>query len=330
MNMRGGGLRDECWVISDGTAGMESQGVGLAARLPFATRVFRIKLHWPWNLSAPYVTGSAIARAQSGAEEMVAPWPRVVIGCGRQSIPFVRTIKRESGGATFTVQCQHPRIPPSAFDLVIPPMHDELAGLNVFPIIGSPNKITAELLARARTQFAAKLSGLKAPRVAVLLGGHSKTHGSLTVSEAARLGAQLAALATTHGLMIVTSRRTDPQVAGAVFAPLKDSDAFIWRGDGENPYLGVLAWADAFIVTSDSVNMVCEAAATGRPVHLVMAPGGRERARRFLESVAARGITRPFRGKIEQWNYDPLDETGRAAAHIRALLDVSASAPDIR
>ena len=39
-------------------------------------------------------------------------------------------------------------------------------------------------------------------------------------------------------------------------------------GDPDNPYFGILALADAFIVSSDSVAMLSEAAATGRDVHI--------------------------------------------------------------
>jgi hypothetical protein len=92
----------------------------------------------------------------------------------------------------------------------------------------------------------------------------------------------------------------------------------------------MLAWADAFIVTADSVNMICEAAATGRPVHVFPLSGGRRKARAFQEALSRRGIIRPFFGRIEQWSYEPLDETGRAVEYIKALLDLPGSAPDIR
>jgi hypothetical protein len=83
----------------------------------------------------------------------------------------------------------------------------------------------------------------------------------------------------------------------------------------------MLAWADAFLVTGDSVNMICEAAGTGKPVHVLPLPGGRERSRIFHELLRERGITRPFSGTIESWTYPPLDETARAAAYLKQLLD---------
>ena len=55
----------------------------------------------------------------------------------------------------------------------------------------------------------------------------------------------------------------------------------MWDGRGENPYLALLALADAIVVTADSYNMVGEAAATGAPI-LVFEPSGRPSQARGL------------------------------------------------
>ena len=45
--------------------------------------------------------------------------------------------------------------------------------------------------------------------------------------------------------------------------------AYRWgRSEGENPYRGLLALADAFVVTGESMSMLAEAAATGRPLFI--------------------------------------------------------------
>jgi len=319
----------ETWVVTEGAAGMENQCLGLAERLPFRVRVFRSQLKKPWRWLAPRSLGSALAHATKPSNKLAPPWPRLLIACGRQSIPLSRAIKRASGGRTFTVQCQDPRIKPKHFDLVIPTEHDGLTGPNVFSIIGSPNRITPPRLAKARAQFAHLFEPLPAPRAAVLVGGASRTHGTLDRTAADRLGALLAEIAPDYRLMVSTSRRTSPAAAAALQQHLTGTDSYVWDGSGENPYLGMLAWADAFVVTADSVNMICEVAATGRPVHVFPLPGGRRKAGRFQQALTERGIIRPFFGRIEQWSYVPLDETGRAVEHIKVLLDLPGSAPDI-
>jgi mitochondrial fission protein ELM1 len=313
-------LAEETWVVTEGAAGMENQCLGLAERLPLPVRTLRIKLRKPWRWLAPYSLRSPLASLDEGNDTIAPPWPRLLIACGRQSIPISRAVKQASGGRTITVQCQDPRIGPRHFDLLIPTEHDGITGANVFPIVGSPNRITPERLADARAQFAFMFERLRAPRVAVLVGGASRTHGTLDTRSAERLGAMLAPLAASHGLMVSTSRRTPPQSTVALRRHLADTGALLWDGSGTNPYLGMLAWADAFVVTADSVNMICEAATTGKPVHIFSLSGGRRRAQLFQQSFAARGITRTFEGRIEQWDYPPLDETGRASERIAALL----------
>lgn len=323
------GLRDETWVVTEGAAGMENQCLGLAERLPFPVRVFRVRQRKPWRWLAPRTLGSPFAHVTGDSDALAPPWPRLLVGCGRQSIPFSRGVKKASCGQTFTVQCQSPRISSHYFDLVIPAEHDEISGPNVFPIIGSPNKVTSARLAKARTQFANLFENLCAPRVAVLIGGASRTHGSLDEPAAERFGATLMQIARAHGLMVSTSRRTSTEAAATLRRHLADTDAYVWDGNGGNPYLGMLAWADAFVVTADSVNMICEAAGTGKPVHVFSLPGGRRKAWLFQKSLEKRGIIRPFEGQIAQWTYTPLDETGRAVERIKALLDLPPPASDI-
>src|SRR2546423_4844257 len=201
---------NEAWVVTEGAAGMENQCLGIAERLPFPVRVLRVELKKPWRWLAPHAFGSPFHRTTRASDMLAPPWPRLLIGCGRQSIPFSIAVKQASGGRTITVQCQDPRVAASLFDLVIPAEHDEISGPNVFPIVGSTNRITSARLNDARQRWARLLKPLRSPRVAVLVGGASRTHGSLDSAAAKRLGGMLQAIARDHGLMVSTSRRTSP------------------------------------------------------------------------------------------------------------------------
>jgi len=322
-------LGETCWIVTEGTAGMENQCLGLAERLGLPIRTFRLAVRAPWRWIAPLSLGSPFAHLAPGGEKPTPPWPRLLIGCGRQSIPFSRAVKRASGGRTITVQCQHPRVDVKSFDLVVPPEHDQLTGPNVFPILGSPNRITQERLAAARAECVGSFAGLRAPRLAVLIGGANRSY-RFGEDEARALGESLRALGKDHGLMVTASRRTGAREQGILRDALVGADAILWEGSG---IVGLLAWADAILVTADSVNMACEAGATGKPVHIYPLPAhdflGGGKFPRFHESLMRRGVSRAFNGTIEQWSYVPLDETGRAAQRIRALLDEGIPAPDM-
>jgi mitochondrial fission protein ELM1 len=118
-------------------------------------------------------------------------------------------------------------------------------------------------------------------------------------------------------LAITPSRRTATERLALLRRRLEGLPAFIWDGSGDNPYFAMLGVADAIIVTADSVSMVSEAAATGKPVYIVELEGGSRKFARFHQAMRDAGITRPFAGTIETWRYTPPDDTARAAEEIR-------------
>jgi hypothetical protein len=69
--------------------------------------------------------------------------------------------------------------------------------------------------------------------------------------------------------------------------------------------------------------MVSEAAATGKPVHVVHLEGGSKKFERFHKALAARDITRPFLGTLEQWNYEPLDDMAVVVSEIQRRMAAS-------
>lgn len=298
---------------------MENQGIGIAEALDLPYAVKRVRFRFPWSLLAPRIPGNVPAKLAAGSSAITPPWPRILIGTGRQSIPVSIAVKNLSGGKTFTVQTQAPRYHLDAFDLVVPPLHDGIEGPNVFSVIGAPHRIDDRALDKARETFAPLFASKPVPRVAVLIGGNSKAH-RLSETRAAIIARQLAALAGDGAsLMVTLSRRTPAAAAQIIRAALAETTAFVWDGTGINPYAGLLAHADAILVTEDSIAMMTEGAATGAPVHLIALDGGRPKFDSFRNELIRRGIARPFSGTLEHWNYAPLRETARIAAKIREL-----------
>ena len=308
------------WAISDGRAGLASQTRGLAEAVGLAVVTKTVHPRFPWTILPVTAWPAPFQALASGSSAFAPPWPKLAIGCGWRSIPYVLAVKRLSGGRTFTVQLQDPRIDPKNFDLVIPPEHDGLTGANVEAIVGSPNAVTRAKLDAAANQWRAKFAALKQPRIAVLIGGKSKSH-SFGDNDAHRLGAQLKDLAGRGlALMVTTSRRTGETQTRIIKEALAGTQAFVWDGTGDNPYFGLLALADVILVTSDSTNMAIEAAGTGKPVYIVGLPGGDSKFARLHADLERRGIARKFTGEIEQWTYTPLNETARIAALIRKRI----------
>jgi len=315
-----------CWTLSDGNAGNENPCIGLAEAIGLEPSVKRIQPRPPWSWLPPALRFNAL---NAGGDDLRAPWPDLLIACGRASVAPAMAIRRAAAGRCFTVQLLDPRVPTQRFDLVAAPRHDNLRGDNVIATLGALNRITPARLAAAADQFAATVERLPHPRVAVLIGGSSKHH-RLTATVAADLGTRLNAL--NAGLMVTASRRTGEASTRALRAKLEDATTVFWDASdknphgetsrGENPYFGYLALADAIVVTSDSVAMASEAIATGKPVHVFDLPGGTPKLDRFHHDLRQAGCTRPFRGVIEDWTYEAPDETARVADEIRARMAI--------
>lgn len=313
-------LKDATWIVTDGRAGMVNQCLGLAEAvgLPVESKVVAPRL--PWTLLPVTLWPFPLLSLARGSSSFEPPWPRLVIGCGWRSIPFLIEIKRRSGNRTMTVQLQDPRVPTDVFDLVVPPEHDGLQGENVVPIIGSPNRINPASLEAAARRWTTLVQAYPSPRVAVLVGGRSKSH-RFDKADAAALGDQLRQLLHQgYALMVTTSRRTGDEQTQILREALNAKHAFLWDGTGDNPLLGMLAHADAILVTSDSTNMMVEAAGTGKPVHILTLPCTNPKFDRLVERLVGIGVARIFTGRIENWPCTPLNETARIAELIRGKL----------
>ena len=310
------------WVVTDGRAGIEAQALGLAEaiarRTPVSLTAKRVQLRSPWRWLPPALAPAPRQATTIGSDAIDPPWPDLFIGCGRASIPFALGVREWSNGRTLVVQLQDPRVNPREFDLVVPPLHDELEGQNVIPIVGACNRMTPERLQKAVRDYApVDLMELPSPRFAVLIGGKSKRQ-DIGAARAREISHSLVAVQRKTGgsLLVTLSRRTGSAARTQFRTWLAPHCAVFYEDEGANPYPAILGAADHIFVTADSVNMATEAAATAKPVHILAVDGGAGKLARFHQSLARRGCARPFNGKLETWSYPPLLETDRVAAAV--------------
>ena len=313
-------------MVSDGKPGMENQCLGLAEALHLNPVVKRIRTRLPWRWMPPQLWARPLAAIGPAGDPLTPPWPDLVIATGRQSVAPSAAIRGASKGRSFVVQVQNPTVDPARFDLVVVPRHDRLHGPNVLHTRGALHRVTATQLTAAAQRFAPTLEHLPRPLVAVLIGGSNGRY-RLDPPDAARIGAQLAEMTRAHGagLAVTPSRRTGNANQAALREALAGVPHIFWDGSGENPYFGYLALADLIVVTADSVSMTSEACSTGKPVYVVELAGGSGKFRRFHQSLRDDGITRPFTGALDRWQYTPPDDTAMVAAEVRTRMGLEAA-----
>lgn len=249
------------------------------------------------------------------------PWPDVIIASGRSTVAPTQAIRRLTKGATKVVQLQNPTIPPENFDLVIAPAHDCIQGPNVLVTQGALHLVNRTKLQHAAEHFKHQVQHLKAPFLTILLGGNSRRY-RLDPEVSRKMAAQLRDVAQKQSvsLLVIPSRRTGAENIAVFQQELQNCPAVVWNEAGENPYMGFLALADYIMVTSDSVSMTSEACYTGKPVYTYHLPGGAAISDRFHSLFVYKGYTRPFKGRLEAWEYPPLDEFSKVVEAVKQRL----------
>jgi len=308
------------WILTDGKAGDEGQCLGVTDALGLAPEIRRVAPRAPSSWLMPWGPIDPREAPARAASPIAPPFPDLLVASGRRAVPYVRAVKRASGGRTFTVFLKDPRTGAGTADLIWVPDYDAIHGPNVIRTLTPPHRVSRERLAAARADPDPRLAGLRRPRVGVLAGGHSR-HLRYTDADVARFLSRLTDLARADAsLMITASRRTPPGLRDALVRLAAAHGGFFWDGTGANPYVALLALADAVVVTADSANMVGEAAATGAPVLLFELPQAYAKHRAFFEALRRRAVLRPFTGRLEAYTYEPLDSTPAVAQAVAAHL----------
>ncbi len=303
----------ESTILSEPYAGLQAQALGLAEAAGLEPGIVELRPRRPWSW-----VGAASWPAPLRAVGLDEPPPGILFTAGGTAGAVGAACHRRG---SVVVQVQNPRISLRHFDLVVANRHDGLSGPNVIVTRTALHRATPARLAEARAIWEPRLAHLPRPLVAVLVGG-SNGRFRLGAAEGAALAGQLSGMMNRDrpGVALTSSRRTPPAVLQQLRQTLEPRGAWVWDMAGENPYFGLLALADAIIVTVDSISMVSEAVATQAPVLLADLPGRSARIGRFRRALLAEGRVRPFSGRLETWPVVPVDDTPQAGWEVSRRL----------
>ena len=306
------------WLLIGTRRGDNNQvlALGEALGVPFETRTIFYK--WTARLRLklfPIGVGHLTAASRRWLQP---PWPDVVIGIGRRTVPVARWIQQQSGGRTNLIRLGHPRADNELFDLVITTRQYPVPpGENVVKLPLAMNRFRTPPVATADEK--AWLEARARPHLLLSLGG-SAPMWRLDLA-ALRLAVKklvMRAQAKKGTLIVVGSPRTPKEAWAIVRDMTAGTGNAVWVERGEVRYPVLLNDADEQFVTADSVSMISEAVVTGKPVGLIpVEPDARGRRhlvrdpalsevrdpRRFWADVTKRGLVgtvdAPAKGKVE-------------------------------
>ncbi|WP_051152161.1 mitochondrial fission ELM1 family protein [Fodinicurvata sediminis] len=344
------------WLLLGDKLGDNAQVEALAGALGWPVVRRHLSFREPYIHGKPEFRPDLYHIDPESSDRLQPPWPDLILTIGRRPSMAALWVKQQSGGRTKVALIGRPKKQFDAFDLVI--------GTPQYHLPRRPNVINLDLplmrvdpnrLAEQRAQWQDALEPLPRPLIAVLVGGPTKPF-ALDAAAIARLVARVEALQQDEGgtLYFTTSRRTPPEVADALLAALPPGARFFrWEPDAagnpttsDNPYLGLLAHADRFVVTGDSISMMVEVASLGRPLAIFPLPLRRQHLSRLrhglrrLFQAAPRDLPKlhaslyrqelavPLGRPFRQPARIPQNERDRVVRHLEALMETPGNSPE--
>jgi len=284
------------WLLIGDKLGDNQQVELIAERLlqqfDWRAEVHRLKFKEAYRLGKPRFRSGDEHVDWSASDAVAPPWPDIVLTVGRRPSMVALWVKQQSHGKTRIVIVGRPRRWLKRFSLIIAAAHHHVPPLPNVLRLGLPLiRVDGAVLEAARAEWAPRFADVPRPLVALFVGGPTKPHvfDRAVAQDLIRRAAQTVADGGT--LWVTTSPRTSPEVVDALANALPaNGRLFRWRtGSADNPYLGLLACADRYIVTGDSVSMQVEVARLGRPLAIYPLPvkyGFMERLRRAAARAA--------------------------------------------
>ena len=317
------------WVLLGQRTGDNNQLLRLAAEIGLPFRPIELRYN-SLHLLPPKLLGASLASLRAESRKAIAPpWPDLVLGIGYRSTPVALAIRDLSGDSAKLVRLGNPRLDPRRFDLVITTPQYRVAGApNVLRL---PVGISTAPKVEPTPEEKDWLAKLPRPHRLLLLGGDT----FMWKLGAGEILPAIARLEQKPGSIIaVASGRSSHAMLNAVDCQLAGSEHGFVRGRFPR-YPVLIGDADEVHVTADSVAMISDAIATGKPVGLIHPRKsgwgtlfyGLEKLgvgvpvrdiRRFWNSIEREGLAgsveMPLAGKLD---FDPVSE---AVTAVRKLL----------
>jgi len=253
-------------------AGENSQLLALAEALGWPFEIKRLAYRCYDFLPGLLRQASLLGVRRQASSPLRAPWPDLVISAGMRNEPVCRWIKQQSGDISKLVHIGRTWADTAQFDLIITtPQYRLPQRDNILHNATTLHRVKPQRLQAAVAEWTARLAQLPRPYITVIIGGNS---GPCTIGRraAVQLARQASAMARAcGGSLLVTSSARTPDTAIDCFEATVDCPMHLYRwqaDDADNPYYAYLALAEKIIVSGDSIAMLSEACATGKPVSI--------------------------------------------------------------
>ena len=307
-------------LLTEGMHGMISQVEGMAKALDVEYSHKIVRLSFPWNLIPPKfspISGIVLKDKNYITENEEFD---LVISCGRKSVIPSIFLKKKNP-KLFTIHIQNPKVDSKHFDKVISPMHDKYYGPNVIHSKGAIHYITFEEIQAAKNYLANKIKSKKI--VSIILGGPNKYY-SFSNDQLIKIfdSIKFTFIAKGYEVIIVPSLRTPKKI---IELAKKEMSRFGYVVDSvdKQAYLSAYALATYIVVTCDSISMISEAMASGKPIYVAHMKEKKNiyRFKRFFKLFEEMGIIKNHILPLDKtWTYKKHNEAIKIANKLKSEM----------
>ncbi len=262
----------QVWLLSGGRLGDLKLMESVAHTLGWPYEVKQLRFRQGLRSASFFSAGKSL---EANCTDPFADGSPDIVFCAEAPTASLAAAAKRAGGNFKLVSLARPRGEFEQFDLIIaPPQYPLPPRANILRIPFSPHILPDIEKGRVRLEAEHQVSALPRPICGVLVGGTSRPD-VLDLKSARDLCSQLADRKRAFGgsILIITSPRTGADIEEEIDRCKPDGSLlFRWRTGTTSHYPGVLAVADEFVVTNDSVSMTIEGLLTGKPVFLFALP----------------------------------------------------------
>jgi mitochondrial fission protein ELM1 len=318
-------IKKEFYILAilDDRIGNRNQMFAILNDLNLPYKVLDIKYNWLANLPnfLLQIFGGFL-HVKDFDITKIKTKPNLILSCGRRTFPLASKLKYSFSDTTYFVHLMYPKL---SFNLrscnfIFTPFHDNVGKSDrVIETLGSPAPLN--IIKNKKKSYKTK------PIISILIGGN---HGryKLRSNTINYMITNTLNKIKQGSILISTSRRTPDNIIKLVDKWGKKNKVFkiIFHPKNNstgNPLNEMIACADEFIVTGDSVSMVSQLCQYGKPVRIIFNKKFcAEKHMKFCTKLIDDGYAYPFESLLEKCdNIKTLNTTKKISKKILSIID---------
>lgn len=314
------------WLINDQRIGNLNQLKAITYYLKDKFDIKECKISFSKMISLPNIINLALGTGIKFHD--LSTEPDIIMSAGRRSALAAIQLKKKYPNSKI-IQIMRPNLPAQYFDFIVTPKHDHYKYASYETAL-TANFINQDTLAKAAKQWQAEFSKIKKPILCVIIGGdtkHNKVNDQTIIKLCHNL-LKIKSSAKCH-LYVTTSRRTSRSNIKQIKSILNDNASlYLWEAKAtHNPYLAMLSYCQAILVSVDSISMISDALATGKPVYVLEDNFGDKKHSKFVNHLKQQQLLKSshllFQEGLTSYKSSPINDAKKIADTIQSKISFS-------